>query len=41
VILTGPFADKIKKPIKLGFLDFRELRSRLFCCAPVVLHCGV
>jgi aminoglycoside phosphotransferase family enzyme/predicted kinase len=32
VILTGPFAYKIKKPVKLGFLDFRELRSRLFYC---------
>ncbi len=32
VILTGPFAYKIKKAIKLGFLDFRELRSRLFYC---------
>jgi len=32
VILTGPFAYKIKKPIKLGFLDFRELRRRLFYC---------
>lgn len=32
VILTGPFAYKIKKPIKLPFLDFRELSSRLFYC---------
>lgn len=32
VILTGRFAYKIKKPIKLGFLDFRELSSRLFYC---------
>lgn len=32
VILTGPFAYKIKKPVKLGFLDFRELSSRLFYC---------
>ena len=32
VILTGPFAYKIKKPVKLAFLDFRELRSRLFYC---------
>jgi len=32
VILTGQFAYKIKKPIKLGFLDFRELASRLFYC---------
>jgi aminoglycoside phosphotransferase family enzyme len=32
VILTGPFAYKIKKPVKLDFLDFRELDSRLFYC---------
>ncbi len=32
VILTGPFAYKIKKPVKLDFLDFRELSSRLFYC---------
>ncbi len=30
VILTEPFAYKIKKPVKLDFLDFRELSSRLF-----------
>jgi len=32
VILTGSFAYKIKKPVKLGFLDFRDLASRLFYC---------
>jgi len=32
VILTGQFAYKIKKPIRLGFLDFRELASRFFYC---------
>ncbi len=32
VFLTGPFAYKIKKPVKLGFLDFRTLSSRLFYC---------
>ena len=32
VILTGPFAYKIKKPVKLPFLDFRELDSRLYYC---------
>lgn len=32
VILTGQYAYKIKKPIKLGFLDFRELGSRQFYC---------
>ena len=32
VILTGQFAYKIKKPIELAFLDFRELASRLYYC---------
>jgi aminoglycoside phosphotransferase family enzyme len=32
VILTGPFAYKIKKPVQLPFLDFRELDSRLYYC---------
>lgn len=32
VLLTGPFAYKIKKPVKLGFLDFRNLDARLFYC---------
>ena len=32
VFLTGPFAYKLKKPVKLGFLDFRTLDSRLFYC---------
>lgn len=32
VLLTGPFAYKIKKPVKLGFLDFRDLGRRLFYC---------
>ena len=32
VMLTGQYAYKIKKPIELGFLDFRELASRLFYC---------
>lgn len=32
VILTGEFAYKIKKPVKLGFLDFSSLeRRRRFC----------
>ena len=32
VILTGPFAYKIKKPVDLGFLDFSSLEKRhLFC----------
>jgi len=32
VILTGPFAYKIKKPVKLGFLDFHKLGKRRFYC---------
>jgi hypothetical protein len=32
VILTGEFAYKIKKPVELGFLDFRELERRHFFC---------
>ncbi len=32
VVLTGPFAYKIKKPVDLGFLDFTTLeKRRLFC----------
>lgn len=36
VILTGMFAYKIKKPVEIGFLDFRELSSRLFYCSEEV-----
>ena len=32
VILTGEFAYKIKKPVDLGFLDFRELERRHHFC---------
>ena len=32
VILTGPYAYKIKKPVKLEFLDFRDLQRRRFYC---------
>ncbi len=32
VILTGPFAYKIKKPVNLGFLDFSTLEKRQFYC---------
>ena len=32
VILSGDFAYKIKKPIDLGFLDFRELEQRKHFC---------
>lgn len=33
VILTGPFAYKLKKPINLGFLDFTTLEQRHFYCS--------
>lgn len=33
VILTGPFAYKIKKPVDMGFLDFTTLERRKFYCA--------
>ena len=32
VILTGPFAYKIKKPLDLGFLDYTTLQRREFFC---------
>jgi aminoglycoside phosphotransferase family enzyme/predicted kinase len=32
VFLAGDYAYKIKKPVALGFLDFRELASRHFYC---------
>lgn len=32
LLLTGPFAYKIKKPLDLGFLDFSTLDKRRFCC---------
>lgn len=32
VILTGEFAYKVKKPLKLEFLDSRELATRRFLC---------
>ena len=32
VLLTGELAYKIKKPVELGFLDFRELQRRRFFC---------
>lgn len=32
VLLTGPFAYKIKKPVDLGFVDFRSLERRRFYC---------
>lgn len=33
VILTGPYAYKIKKPMNFGFLDFSELADRAHFCA--------
>lgn len=39
VILTGPFAYKIKKPVALGFLDFSSLeRRRRFCAEELRLN---
>ncbi|HSA59607.1 MAG TPA: AAA family ATPase [bacterium] len=32
VLLTGPFAYKIKKPVNLGFCDFTSLEKRKFFC---------
>ncbi len=32
VILTGPYAYKIKKPLDLGFLDFSTLEKRRYYC---------
>lgn len=32
VLLTGPFAYKIKKPVNFGFLDFTELSAREHFC---------
>jgi aminoglycoside phosphotransferase family enzyme/predicted kinase len=32
VVLTGPFAYKIKKPVNLGFVDFTSLARRRFFC---------
>jgi uncharacterized protein len=32
VVLTGPYAYKIKKPVDLGFVDFSTLAKRHFFC---------
>jgi len=32
IVLTGPYAYKIKKPINLGFVDFSTLAQRHFFC---------
>ncbi len=37
VFLTGEWAYKLKKPVDLGFLDFRQLEDRRFFCEREVL----
>src|SRR2546422_5797722 len=32
VVLTGPYAYKVKKPVNLGFVDFSTLAQRHFFC---------
>ncbi|MDQ6966403.1 MAG: hypothetical protein Q9M23_05725, partial [Mariprofundaceae bacterium] len=32
VILSGPFAYKVKKPVSFGFLDFSTLEKRKHFC---------
>ena len=32
VVLTGPYAYKVKKPVNLGFVDFSTLTKRHFFC---------
>src|SRR5689334_2170778 len=32
VLLTGPYAYKIKKPVDLGFADYSTLERRRRCC---------
>ena len=32
ILLTGSYAYKLKKPLDLGFLDFRELAARRYYC---------
>ena len=32
VLLTGPYAYKVKKPVNFGFLDFTELAAREHFC---------
>jgi aminoglycoside phosphotransferase family enzyme/predicted kinase len=39
VFLAGAYAYKLKKPVELGFLDFRGLEDRLhFCCEELRLN---
>ncbi|MEK1834635.1 MAG: hypothetical protein AAAB23_04890, partial [Pseudomonas sp.] len=33
VLLTGPYAYKVKKPVNFGFLDFTSLEAREHFCA--------
>src|SRR5215467_16355971 len=32
IVLTGPYAYKVKKPVNLGFVDFSTLARRHFFC---------
>lgn len=32
VLLTGPFAYKIKKPVNFGFVDYSSIEKRVFYC---------
>src|SRR5580765_5173121 len=36
VLLTGPFAYKIKRPVHYAFVDLRSPEHRGFCCAEEV-----
>jgi aminoglycoside phosphotransferase family enzyme/predicted kinase len=36
VVLAGPFAYKVKKPVDLGFLDFTTLEKRRYFCGEEV-----
>jgi len=40
VILTGPYAYKLKKPVTLGFVDYSSLELRRRSCAGEVLVSG-
>src|SRR5438094_9219269 len=33
VVLVGPYAYKVKKPVALGFLDFSDVERRATACA--------
>src|SRR5262250_3596482 len=32
IVLTGPYAYKVKKPVNLGFVDFSTLAKRHYFC---------